>query len=507
MTRAADGSRRYLACVFPRLAVERLRGTRAHLFAGRAAAPIALVEQGRGGARIAALDRLASAAGLTPGMPLADARKRLPQVEVFPHDPHADLDWLDALADDYLRYAPCVALEPSDALLVELPGDGAAGASEHAMLSDAEARATRRGLEARHACGDTPAIALALARHAGGPAPDAQGAMRRLPLAALDLDEEATARLTTAGCRTVGDVVARPPAALSAQFGPDVAAAAKRLFGAASPDRIRPHRRTPHMSTERRLGDPLVRKDAVAALLADLAAESLAALAARGEAGRVWEALFFRSEGRVERVLLDRGAATTDGEALLRMLRKRSGLVAGREGAPGIDLVRLNVLQAEPIGGGELALRTERAEERPPSPRATRATTGVPVVAAPAPPQPAPMLPGVAVESAETPVALWSDEADAALRPIHLFDPPQPLDAVTAVPIGEPPRRFRWHRRTHDVARACGPERITDVPGADRAATRDYYRLEDRRGRRFWVFRSVERGGAKPRWYVHGLFA
>ena len=38
--------------------------------------------------------------------------------------------------------------------------------------------------------------------------------------------------------------------------------------------------------------------------------------------------------------------------------------------------------------------------------------------------------------------------------------------------------------------------------------TRDYYRVEDRDGRRFWLFRQGLYGETlEPRWFIHGLFA
>ena len=39
---------------------------------------------------------------------------------------------------------------------------------------------------------------------------------------------------------------------------------------------------------------------------------------------------------------------------------------------------------------------------------------------------------------------------------------------------------------------------------------RDYYRVEDAAGRRYWLFREGLYGdgrGGPPEWYVHGLFA
>jgi protein ImuB len=97
------------------------------------------------------------------------------------------------------------------------------------------------------------------------------------------------------------------------------------------------------------------------------------------------------------------------------------------------------------------------------------------------------------------------------LRPVTLFDPPQIIQVIAEVPDG-PPRRFRWRRQTHDVVRHEGPERIAAQwwRRADGAGlTRDYYRVEDSNGRRFWLFRHGLYGSEKPDpgWYLHGLFA
>ena len=97
-------------------------------------------------------------------------------------------------------------------------------------------------------------------------------------------------------------------------------------------------------------------------------------------------------------------------------------------------------------------------------------------------------------------------------RPIRLFEPPEPVEAFWLLP-DDPPFRFRWRRRPHRVMRADGPERIAEEwwrPGASGEvdAIRDYYRVEDEEGRRFWLFRAGLHGGdRKPRWFVHGVFS
>ena len=100
------------------------------------------------------------------------------------------------------------------------------------------------------------------------------------------------------------------------------------------------------------------------------------------------------------------------------------------------------------------------------------------------------------------------DPDDPPLRPFQMFDPPQPVETLAEVPDGSP-LRFRWRRVLHEVALAEGPERIGgEWWRAPDQKTRDYYRVEDREGRRFWLFRQGLYGETdEPRWFVHGLFA
>ena len=160
---------------------------------------MAFVETAANATRLVAVDRAAAEVGLGPGLTLADARARVPELEVFDHDAHADHAWLERLAEACGRYTPVVMLQPPDALTLDIAGCTHAFDGERFLAADVEARFARRGVLARHAFGDTPAIAEALARFAGAPAPDERGAVRRLPVAALGLDHEATVALQRAG--------------------------------------------------------------------------------------------------------------------------------------------------------------------------------------------------------------------------------------------------------------------------------------------------------------------
>ena len=104
-------------------------------------------------------------------------------------------------------------------------------------------------------------------------------------------------------------------------------------------------------------------------------------------------------------------------------------------------------------------------------------------------------------------------------RPILLLDPPEPVTTLAQVPDGAP-TLFTWRRAQRRVVKAQGPERLaaewwrgssavraTEGP----ARTRDYYRVEDDQGRRYWLFREGlygrEDADHHPGWWLHGVFA
>ncbi|NQU70637.1 MAG: DNA polymerase Y family protein, partial [Rhodospirillales bacterium] len=101
-------------------------------------------------------------------------------------------------------------------------------------------------------------------------------------------------------------------------------------------------------------------------------------------------------------------------------------------------------------------------------------------------------------------------------RPLRLLSRPESVEVMAPVP-DDPPVMFRWRHVLHRVARADGPERITpewwlagndsDGDNNDGARLRDYYRVEDNKGRRFWLYREgLYRPDAPPAWFLHGIF-
>src|SRR3990167_1982921 len=206
---------RYLALFFPLLPAERwLRAA-----PKRPDAPLIFAAKQRGAMRVASVDAAALAVGLRPGMPLADARAQVGNVLVVPHDPVLYQDWLDRLAQGCARYSPLVALDAPDGLILDIAGADHLYGGEAELVRDVERRLARLGVTLRHALGPTADAARALARYQTRPAPDEAQAIRRLPVAALELEAEATTALVRAGLKTIGDLASRPMANIATRFG------------------------------------------------------------------------------------------------------------------------------------------------------------------------------------------------------------------------------------------------------------------------------------------------
>ena len=131
-------------------------------------APYALVEKAGNAIRLAAVDIRALELGLAPGLPLADARARVPDLEAIEHDPGADGALLGWLAEGCDRYTPLVALDAPDGLILDITGcqhldpRGETGLARRAVRDLA-----RIGITAQTGLADTPDAAAALARFGG----------------------------------------------------------------------------------------------------------------------------------------------------------------------------------------------------------------------------------------------------------------------------------------------------------------------------------------------------
>ena len=471
--------------------------------------------------RLVAVDQAARSLGLEPGMALADARARVPELVAVDHDAASDRIWLERLADGCIRYTPMAALDPPDGLVLDVAGCTHLFGGEWGMVTDVEARMAKLGMTVRLALAGTPRAAHALARYQALPAKDETAAIRRLPVAALELEAEATQGLLRAGLKSIGELAKRPMAMIAARFGAEAVTALRELFGEAARP-IEPRVPVAPVIAERRFAEPVARTEYALQVLNELAAEAARQMEERGQGGRRFEGLFFRSDGLVRPLAVETSRPSRDPALVMRLMNERIETLSDPiDPGFGFDLIRLSVPVTEPLAVTQLKLEGGAVREAEVAALIDRLSTrlGRGRVRRLVPQDthiPEQMQLALPAIEAGRPAAQWpaAVAGEPPLRPLHLFDPPQPIDVIAEVPDG-PPHRFRWRRKFHEVKRFEGPERIASEwwkrkDGAvDRAGlTRDYYRVEDARGRRFWVFRhGLYEEKPDPRWYLHGLFA
>jgi protein ImuB len=246
--------------------------------------------------------------------------------------------------------------------------------------------------------------------------------------------------------------------------------------------------------------------------LAKLAGPLAKELAGRRLGARRVALTAWRVDGEVGEVEAETSLPTRDAAHLVRLLAERVGAI---DPGFGIDAFALTATWCEPLAAGQDALIGEPARELELARLVDRLTVRLGAERVRRPQARASHLPERASGWRGAVEGEGLDcRAPAGLamtvRPQRLLDRPEAIGVVYATPEGVP-RRFTWRRGVHDIARVEGPERIAPEwwrqPGGTRL--RDYYRVEDAAGRRFWIFREGVigdgRGGA-PEWYVHGVF-
>lgn len=485
-----------------------------------------LVAYGRRGNAelIVAVDEAAERLGLNPGLTLAQARAMHPQIDVVAEDAEADAGLLEKIADWCMRYTPLVAVDAPDGLLLDIGGCAHLYGGENALVADLGRRLEAAGFAYRIAIAGTIGAAWAAA-HYGEPAGHAGGEERSLlaplPLAALRLAPETVAALGRVGLKRIGDIADLPRAPLTARFGTALLRQLDRALGHEH-EPLSPRLPVAPYVAEQRFAEPIAREEDVLKTVERLAARLGFALERRGDGARRIEFTLFRTDGEVRRLAAGTSRPLRDAGAIRALFVERLNTLADAlDPGFGFDMARLAVVVAEPappeqigIGGEQDAAEVDQLVDRLSARLGARRVrrpiaqdSHIPELAAvTAPAQTA------AADSGWEDFRRYRAEADLGPRPLRLLTRPEPIEAVAEVPDG-PPLRFRWRRALHEVIAADGPERIEGAWWSEHGGVaRDYFRVEDKSGLRFWLFRSglyrdLVHGAAAPTWFLHGTYA
>jgi protein ImuB len=504
-------------------------------------APVVLTVDGTHGQLIHAVTKAAAERGARPGARLTDARALDPTLVAVPADPEGDEALLRRFAKWAGRWSPLVEVDGGDALRLDVTGAAHLFGGEDGLADDISARFAHAGFTVRTAIAPTAAAAWALSRFdrkslivtpaKAGVHVDASSRcselsidmdaslrwhdeLRPLHVSALRLDSDTVRTLERLGLKTVGALIAMPRLALARRFrgGEDVVDALDRMLGK-KPEPLSAAPDNPPPRATLRLEEPATHVEAPAQALERLIPELVRQLQQRHLGARRLSLTGYRVDGSIATASVATAIPSREPKHLQRLLADKAAALNPEFGFDAFALTAdwteelgaaQNSLVEEPSGEHELArlidrltvklgpkrVRRPQAEESHLPERANRWVSAI---------------------SSSLRARLAGPSAREELsRPQRLLDRPEAIDVIYATPEGMP-RRFVWRRAVHDIARVEGPERIAPEwwrqPGS--ARLRDYYKVEDADGRRYWIYREGligdGRGGA-PNWYIHGLF-
>lgn len=486
-------------------------------------------------------------------MRLADAHTLEKDLLTKEAEPEADRQLIEQLAGWCDRYTPWVAVDPLGAALAEaaatlicsaggfggdagllldvsgcghLHGEGENG--ERALMADLVQRLSRRDFTCRAAMADTAGAAWALARYAEKqadlycPANGQRDAIAALPVDGLRLDPPTLETFLRLGLRRIGDLYSIPRAPLSRRFGDLPLTRLDQALGRID-EPIEPRRPPPAFRSRLSFAEPIGRTEDIA-LATDRLLDTLCRQLEQASLGaRKLELALYRVDGSVDRTVIGTSRPNREAPKLLKLFGEK---LEGLDPGFGVELMILSAPEVEEWTGTQDSLPETGAPHR--SSWSEDGTLdladrlalrlGAEHVVRLAPHDS--HLPGrvqVPVPFATpVPEGAWARLASMKVsRPIRLLQKPEEIQ-VTAMLPDDPPRQFQWRRHAHRLVRIQGPERIADEwwwprPGGKTEPAnavppvRDYYRVEDNDGARFWLFRDGMLNSAK--WYLHGFCA
>ncbi len=494
---------RYLSIWFPFLAVDSLAKREPEL----KDKPFVLVATERGSMMVRSANRAAGQEGVVPGSSLADARAICPRLHHYPFDSVSLSILLRSLGEWCLRFTPVVAVDLPEGLLLNISGCTHLWGGEAAYLHSLTTRLQAGGYTIRTAVADTIGTAWAVARYGlSGTlvAPGQQAtALEALPPAALRLETPVIQRMHKLGFSHIEAFSHMPRSVLRRRFGDHLL---RRLAQAKGSEPEPLHPICPVAPYEERLPclEPIRTASGIAIALKRLL-ESLCARLARERKGLRSSTLkAYRIDGKTEQIGIGTNRATHHPAHLFSLFEVK---LPGIEPALGIELFVLEASLTEAMNDTQEALwdttgnRNQLAELLD----NIAGKIGMNAICRYLPQ--AHHWPERSIKASssldEEPEMAWPTNRPS---PLHLLSVPEPIEVMVPLP-DYPPSLFRHKEKVYPLIKAEGPERIEQEWWLEQGEPRDYYRVEDDSGARYWLFRLGQYEHGEPTWYLHGFFA
>jgi protein ImuB len=447
-------------------------------------------------------------------MPVTKAQALTPGLIVKDADPAADAEALERLALWALQhYAPIVAPDQHDGIVIDVTGAAHLHGGEDAMLKGMVERIATAGIAARAALAGSWGAAHALARFAARPAiviPPGKSAkaILDLPIGALRLpkDKDMVDGLRVLGFEIVSELAATPRAPLALRFGPEPGRRLDQALGRIS-EPIDPVRPPDLIEVRRAFAEPIAAAETIARYTGELVVQLCQALETKGLGARRLDLVFHRVDNRIEALRVGAALPVRDVKRLTRMLCDKIETV---DPGFGIEIVSLAASVAEPLEAKQaISSLTEEPEadvsvliDTLANRVGERRIYRFAAVASDVPERCIMRIAPLAPNTGEA----WPDHWP---RPSRLLPAPEPIDAIALLP-DHPPASFTWGGIRRRVMRA--PERVFGEwwkRDAELATVRDYFQVEDEAGERYWIYRAGDGEDAATgshRWFLHGVF-
>ena len=439
------------------------------------------------------------------GMRLSDARAQLPELLTEQHEPEEDMNSLLGLCRWMERYSPWVSPDPPDGILLDVTGIPHLFGGEQAMMAEMKRRLAKYGFSARVGQGATVGAAWALARY------DATE-IGNLPVEALRIDAAAAKTLRRLGLKTVGALQAIPRASLARRFrgesiGENVLMRLDEMMGLRD-EPLNPLNPPTSFMAHRALMEPVIHAEGLEIVLSSLVTLLCRDLERAGKGALRLILKLFRVDGSRANLPAGFSVATHDPRHMLRVLKPKLETVDAGFGIDAMTIEARETAEAKSqqhgFLGDDSTLALEQLNDRVLN-RHEAQFLALEEIESHIPeraelPRPSRKLP-----------PSKPARSSPAARPLLIFEAPEPAKVLASVPDG-PPMRLTWRRVTRRVVKAQGPERVAPEWWrlAEGVRPRDYYVVEDEKGRRYWLYREGlygEPGEDQPKWFVHGLSA
>lgn len=483
---------------------------------GQQAPPVdqPLVMIAREGSRrlVAAANAAAIAAGLRVGMPASKAQALVADLIIEDLRPEEDRKELDRLALWFLRnYAPIVAVDPPDGIVIDTTGADHLHGNETLMLTGMINRLFAMGFAARAAIADSWGAAHALARYRANPAlvlpeGEAAPAVLGLPVAALRLEVGTVTALRTLGFDSIGDLAATPRAPLALRFGPEIGRRLDQALGRAA-EPIDPIRTADAIEARRAFAEPISAAETIARYVGMLVMRLCGMLEEQGTGVRRLDLILHRVDNTVQVVRAGTAKPVRDAGRLSKLLCDRIDKI---DPGFGIEVMTLSAVHCEPLDATQtISSLIEEPEAEVGELIDVIANRGHRVYRLAALESDVPERSFAAMPAlAEDDELGWPVEWP---RPSRLLLHPEPIQCMALLP-DHPPASFTWRGSRHPVKRADGPERVFGEwwkRDKELGAVRDYFVVENEAGERFWIFRQGDGEHADSgsgSWFLQGIF-